>query len=50
MIEEVAQVEKNTRKIRFKNRMLWFLISLNLILFGYLVYEIVMIIITLSAK
>lgn len=44
MIQEVAQLEKKTRMKRIKNRMFWLLVVLNLVLFGYLVYEVITII------
>jgi len=48
MIEEVLDAEKEARKARLKTRFLWILISLNIILFGYAAYEIIMIIISLT--
>ena len=41
MVEELEQVEKEARKVRRKNRMLWLLISVDVILFGYAVFEII---------
>ena len=48
MVEELEQVEKEQRKIRRKNRMLWVLISLDVILFGYAVFEIIKLAVTLT--
>ena len=45
MIEEVVDSEKEARKARIKTRFLWVIIILDLLLFGYAAYEIVMIII-----
>ena len=50
MIEEVVDSEKGARKARLKTRFLWILIILDIILFGYAAYEIVMIIIKLLSK
>ena len=50
MIEEVVDSEKGARKARLKTRMLWILIVLDIILFGYAAYEIVMIVIKLLSK
>jgi len=47
MIEEVVDSEKAARKARVKTRLLWVIITLDLLLFGYAAYEIVMIIINL---
>ena len=41
MVEELEQVEKEARKTRRKNRMLWVLIGVDVILFGYAVFEII---------
>ena len=50
MIEEVADSEKESRKARVKTRFLWVIIILDLILFGYAAYEIVMVLIKVFAK
>ncbi|NLB48858.1 MAG: hypothetical protein GX813_03365 [Erysipelotrichia bacterium] len=50
MIEEVKQIEKNNRKNRAKNRLLWFLIVCDLALLGWLIYEVVRIVNTLMAS
>ena len=50
MIEEVVDSEKEARKARIKTRFLWVIIILDLLLFGYAAYEIVMILINLFAK
>ena len=47
MIEVVIDSEKDARKARLKTRFLWILISLNIILFGYAAYEVIMILISL---
>lgn len=44
MIEEVVDSEKEARKARVKTRFLWVMIIINLLLFAYAAYEIVMII------
>lgn len=41
MVEELEQAEKEARKARIKTRMLWVLIILDVLLFGYAVYEII---------
>lgn len=50
MIEEVIDSEKDARKARLKTRFLWILIVLDVILFGYAAYEIIMIILSLTMK
>ena len=47
MIEEVVDSEKEARKARVKTRFLWVMIIINLLLFAYAAYEIVMIVINL---
>lgn len=47
MVEELAQAEKEARKARLKTRMLWVVIILDLLLFGYAVYEIISLIVSL---
>ena len=47
MIEEVTDNEKEVRKARVKTRMLWVIIVLDILLFGYLAYEIVATLVTL---
>ncbi len=47
MIEEVVDSEKTARKARVKTRFLWVIIILDLLLFGYAAYEIVMVLINL---
>lgn len=47
MIEEVVDSEKEARKARVKTRFLWVMIVINLLLFAYAAYEIVMIVINL---
>lgn len=41
MVEELKQTEKEERKARLKTRMLWIIIILDILLFGYAVYEII---------
>ena len=48
MVEELEQVEKQARKERRRNRMLWVLIGLDIILFGYAVFEIIKLVIALT--
>ena len=50
MIEEVNDSEKGARKARLKTRLLWVIIVLDILLFGYASYEIVMIVIKLATK
>ena len=46
-MEELAQAEKEARKARLKTRMLWVVTILDLLLFGYAVYEIISLIVSL---
>ena len=48
MVEELEQVEKQARKERRRNRMLWVLIGLDILLFGYAVFEIIKLVIALA--
>ena len=48
MVEEIDQVEKQARKERRKTRMLWVLISVDVILFGYAVFEIIKLAVALT--
>lgn len=41
MVEELAQAEKEARRARLKTRMLWLIIVVDILLFGYAVYEII---------
>jgi len=50
MVTEVVQTEKEERKIRRKNRMLWVIISLDIVLFLYVAYEVIRLIISLASK
>ena len=50
MIEEVVDSEKMARKERLKTRLLWIVIVLDILLFGYAAYEIVMLTIKLLSK
>ena len=47
-VKELAQVEKEERKARRKNRMLWVLIGLDIILFVYAIIEIVLLVFSLA--
>ena len=48
MIEEVVESnEKGARKARLKTRLLWLVIALDVLIFGYASYEIIAIIIKL---
>ena len=46
-MEELAQAEKEARRARLKSRMLWVLIILDVLLFGYAVYEIIALILSI---
>lgn len=48
MIEEVVDSEKVARKQRLKTRLLWIVIALDILVFGYAAYEIIAIIIQLT--
>lgn len=48
MVEELAKTEKEARKARLKTRMLWLVIILDILLFGYAVYEIIALLISMS--
>lgn len=48
MVEELAKAEKEARKARLKTRMLWILIGLDIILFGYAVYEIIALVVSIT--
>ena len=48
MVEELEKAEKEERKARLKTRLLWVLIVLDILLFGYAVYEIIALIVSLS--
>ena len=50
MVEELAKTEKEARKARQKTRMLWLIIVADLLLFGYAIYEIVALLITMGKK
>ena len=47
MIEEVVDSEKGMRKARLKTRLLYIVIFLDILIFGYASYEIIMLIIQL---
>ena len=46
-VKELAQIEKEERRARRKNRMLWVLIVVDILLFGYAVYEIIALIVSM---
>ena len=48
MVEELAQAEKEARRARLKTRMLWVVIVIDVLLFGYAIYEIISLIISLA--
>ena len=48
MVEELAQAEKEARKARLKTRMLWVVIVADILLFGYVIYQIIALAITLA--
>lgn len=50
MIEEVVDSEKGARKARLKTRFLWIVIILDILLFGYLAYEIIVLVVELLKK
>ena len=50
MVEELAKTEKEARKARLKTRMLWLIIILDILLFGYAIYEIVALLIMMTNK
>ena len=47
-MEELAQAEKEARKARLKARMFWVIIIADVLLFGYAVYEIIALIISMT--
>ena len=47
MVEELQQVEKEERRARLKTRMLWIIIILDILLFGYAIYEIVYLVLSM---
>lgn len=50
MVEETALIEKEERKARRNTRLLWVIIILDILLFGYIAYEVVRLVISLLAK
>ena len=48
MVEELEQAEKEARRARLKTRLLWIIIIADILLFGYAVYEIIALIISLA--
>lgn len=48
MVEELAKAEKEARKARRKTRMLYILISFDIILLGYAIYEIISLVVSLT--
>ncbi len=48
MVEELEQAEKEARKARRITRMLYILIGIDLLLFGYAIFEVVSLIILLA--
>jgi hypothetical protein len=47
MVEELQQVEKEERRARLKTRMLWIIIILDILLFGYAIYEIIYLVLSM---
>ena len=50
MVEELAKTEKEARKARLKTRMLWLIIVVDILLFGYAIYEIIALLISIANK
>ena len=48
MLEEIAQVEKEERRARLKTRMLCVLIGIDVLLFVYIVVEIILLLTSMS--
>lgn len=48
MVEEIAKVEKEERRARLKTRMLWVLISIDVLLFVYIVVQIILLLTSLK--
>ena len=48
MVEELAQAEKEQRKIRRRTRMLYVLVGIDVLLLGYAIFEIISLVITLA--
>ena len=48
MVEELEQAEKEERRARLKSRMLWVIIVVDILLFGYAVYEIIALLISMA--
>ena len=46
-VEELAQAEKEGRKARLKTRLLWVIIIADILLFGYAVYEIIALVVSM---
>ena len=47
MVEELEQAEKEERKARLKTRLLWIIIIADILLFGYAVYEIIALVVSM---
>ena len=48
MVEELEQAEKEERRARLKTRLLWVIIIADVLLFGYAVYEIIALVISMA--
>ena len=48
MVEELEQAEKEERRARLKTRLLWVIIIADILLFGYAVYEIIALVISMA--
>ena len=47
MVEELEQAEKEERKARLKTRLLWIIIIADILLFGYAIYEIIALVVSM---
>lgn len=47
MVEELQQAEKEERRARLKTRMLWIIVILDILLFGYAIYEIIYLVLSM---
>ena len=48
MVAELEQAEKEERRARLKTRLLWVIIIADILLFGYAVYEIIALVISMA--
>lgn len=47
MVEELEQAEREERRARLKTRFLWVVIIADILLFGYAIYEIIALVISM---